>query len=118
MAEADRGQLDKVKARFRKMSLKYHPDKNIGREEAALAAYLPLDASVVARTGLMKRVGLLRLLRDLYHGRGAYPLADGIDDMVCDYHLEKIGIWWDTPFTNPRSKPAQLFYRCLSYLGG
>ena len=35
VAEADRGQLDKVKARFRKMSLKYHPDKNIGREEAA-----------------------------------------------------------------------------------
>lgn len=28
VAEADRGQLDKVKARFRKMSLKYHPDKN------------------------------------------------------------------------------------------
>ena len=28
--EADRGQLEKVKARFRKLSLKYHPDKNTG----------------------------------------------------------------------------------------
>ena len=89
----------------------------VGEEETALAAYLSLDASVIARTGLMKRVGLLRLLRDLYAGRGAYPLSDGIDDMVCDYHLEKIGFWWDTPFTNPRSKPAQLFYRCASFLG-
>jgi len=39
VAEADRGQLDKVKARFRKMSLKYHPDKNIGREEAAAEVF-------------------------------------------------------------------------------
>ena len=31
----DRGNLDKVKLRFRKMSIKFHPDKNIGREEAA-----------------------------------------------------------------------------------
>ena len=28
-----------VKARFRKMSLKYHPDKNIGREEAAAEVF-------------------------------------------------------------------------------
>lgn len=90
----------------------------VGEEETALAAYLPLDASVIARTGLMKRVGLLRLLRDLYAGHGAYPLSDGIDDMVCDYHLEKFGFWWDTPLTNPRSKPAQMLYRCASFFGG
>jgi len=90
----------------------------VGEEESALSAYLSLDASVIARTGLMKRVGLLRLLRDLHAGRGAYPVDDGIDDMVCDYHLEKFGFWWDTPLTNPRSKPAQLFYRCASFFGG
>ncbi len=90
----------------------------VGEEEAALAALLPPDASIIARTGLMKRVGLLRLLRDLHAGRGAYPLADGIDDMVCDYHLEKIGFWWDTPFTNPASGPARLLYRGLSFRGG
>jgi len=90
----------------------------VGEEESALAALLPPDASIIARQGLMKRVGLLRLLRDIQAGRGAYPLADGIDDMVCDYHLEKFGFWWDTPLTNPRSGPARLLYRGLSFLGG
>ena len=36
---AERGDLDKVKTRFRKMCLKWHPDKNRGRE--AEAASLP-----------------------------------------------------------------------------
>jgi len=43
--EADKGQLDKVKARFRKMSLKYHPDKNIGREEAAAEVFRVVHAA-------------------------------------------------------------------------
>jgi hypothetical protein len=87
-------------------------------EEVALASVLRPDASVFARQGLLKRVGLYRLLRNLHAGRGAYPLLDGVDDMVCDYFLEKIGCWWDTPFTNPSSAPARLLYRSLSFLGG
>ena len=43
--ESDRGQLDKVKARFRKLSLKYHPDKNIGREEAAAEVFQAVHAA-------------------------------------------------------------------------
>ena len=46
VASEDRGDLNKVKARFRKMCLKWHPDKNRGRErqaaevfQAATAAY-------------------------------------------------------------------------------
>ena len=35
---ADRGNLEKVKMRFRKMCLKWHPDKNRGRERQALGA--------------------------------------------------------------------------------
>merc|ERR550514_599505 len=31
----DRGNLDKVKMRFRKMSLKWHPDKNMRRQKEA-----------------------------------------------------------------------------------
>ena len=90
----------------------------VGDEETALAGILPPDASIIARQGMLKRVGLLRLLRDLHAGRGAYPLSDGVDDMVCDYYLEKLGYWWDTPLTSPRSGPARLLYRSLSYLGG
>ena len=43
--EADRGQLEKVKARFRKLSLKYHPDKNLGREEAAAEVFQAVHAA-------------------------------------------------------------------------
>ena len=46
VASEDRGNLEKVKARFRKMCLRWHPDKNRGRErqaaevfQAATAAY-------------------------------------------------------------------------------
>jgi len=45
VAEADKGQLDKVKMRFRKMSLKYHPDKNIGREEAAAEVFMAVNGA-------------------------------------------------------------------------
>ena len=45
VAEADRGQLEKVKARFRKLSLKYHPDKNLGREEAAAEVFQAVHAA-------------------------------------------------------------------------
>ena len=45
VADADRGQLDKVKMRFRKMSLKYHPDKNMGREEAAAEVFRAVHAA-------------------------------------------------------------------------
>lgn len=43
--QADRGQLEKVKMRFRKLSLKYHPDKNIGREEAAAEVFKAVNAA-------------------------------------------------------------------------
>ena len=41
----DRGNLDKVKLRFRKMSIKFHPDKNIGREEAATEVFKCVNAA-------------------------------------------------------------------------
>jgi hypothetical protein len=41
----DRGNLDKVKMRFRKMSLKYHPDKNMDREEEAAEVFRAVHAA-------------------------------------------------------------------------
>ena len=51
----------------------------------------PDDARVTRRTEDMKRVGFLRLLRSIAAGRGAYPLAQGVDDMLVDYLLDKAG---------------------------
>ena len=41
----ERGQLDKVKMRFRKMCLKWHPDKNRGREKAAAEVFQAANAA-------------------------------------------------------------------------
>ncbi|HEX5009681.1 MAG TPA: GMC family oxidoreductase, partial [Planctomycetota bacterium] len=69
-------------------------------------AFAPLDAaerwlfgplqpgeSVTARTEDAKRVGLLRLLRDVHAGRGAWPLDEGLEDSLVDWLLEKRGRW-------------------------
>lgn len=42
---ADRGSLEILKMRFRKMSLKWHPDKNIRRPEAAAEVFKAVNAA-------------------------------------------------------------------------
>ena len=66
----------------------------------------------------MKRVGLLRLLRRIDAGEGAYPLALAVDDTVCDYHLEKLGRYVANPLTTPRFASARLALRALTGLAG
>jgi hypothetical protein len=73
--------------------------------------------SLTAAQEAMKRVGFLRLLRSIAAGRGAYSLADGLDDMLSDYWLEKTGRWWSTPLTSVRSPLARSLYRAVSTLG-
>jgi hypothetical protein len=75
-------------------------------------------ASVTARMEAMKRVGFLRLLRAIDAGRGAYPLESGLDDMVVDYYLDKIGFWLATPLTSPRAGLGRGLLRAASKLGG
>jgi hypothetical protein len=74
----------------------------------------PEDASVTARMQAMKRVGLLRLLRDVHAGRGAYPVESALEDMVVDYWLERLGRYRSTALTDPRRKPARAVLGCLS----
>ena len=45
VAREDRGSLEKLKGRFRKMCLKYHPDKNRGREKAAAEVFQAANAA-------------------------------------------------------------------------
>jgi hypothetical protein len=42
---AEQGNLETLKASFRKLSLKYHPDKNRGREKEAAAAFQGVHAA-------------------------------------------------------------------------
>lgn len=71
-----------------------------------------------SRTEDLKRAGFLRLLRAIRDGRGAYPLAAGLDDMVVDYHLERLGRFVDNPFTSPRGALGRLVLSALSLPGG
>jgi hypothetical protein len=75
-----------------------------------------VDASVTARMQAMKRVGLLRLLRDVHAGRGAYPVESALEDMVVDFWLEKLGRYRATALTDPRRKPARAVLSGLSHL--
>lgn len=78
-------------------------ETRLDTQEIELARGDPPSASVTARMESMKRVGFLRLLRAIDAGRGAYPVDAGLDDMVVDYWLEKLGFWLATPVTSPRA---------------
>jgi hypothetical protein len=66
----------------------------------------------------MKRVGFLRLLREVAAGRAAWPLVEGLDDTVVDWQLERLGRalpWW---LCGPRTAHGRLALRALTRLGG
>ena len=84
--------------------------------EASLTVGSSSGDTATARQEAMKRVGLARLLRDVHAGRGAYPLADAVDDMVIDYHLEKLGRYWSNPLTDPRFSLARAALKAVSRL--
>jgi len=77
-------------------------------DEAALCTEAAAGASLTARMQDMKRIGLLRLFRRIHEGRGAYPLASGLDDMLVDYHLEKLGRYVANPVTSARGAALPL----------
>lgn len=83
-------------------------------DEQALCTTADPAASLTARMQDMKRAGLLRLLRGLASGRAAYPLESGLDDMLVDYHLEKLGLYVANPFTSARGAARPLVEGALS----
>lgn len=87
-------------------------------EESRLTAGDPEGATIIARQESMKRVGLARLFRAIAAGRGAYPVREGLDDMVVDYHLEKFGRYFANPFTSVRSPLGRVLLGGLSRVTG
>ena len=83
-------------------------------DEADLTRGDPTDAGVTARMEAMKRVGLLRLLRDVADGHGGYPLEQALEDMVVDYWLERLGRYTATTLSSPRSGLARGLYSLLT----
>ncbi len=71
--------------------------------EASLMQGVREGASATALMEAAKPVGFLRLLRALHNGEPGYPLAEGIDDMMIDYHLEKFGHYAANPLTSSRA---------------
>lgn len=64
----------------------------------------------------MKRVGFLKLAARIAAGEGAYPLSDAVEDSVVDYHLEKLGRYRSTPFTQPDAPLARFAFAALTRL--
>ncbi|MEZ6016066.1 MAG: hypothetical protein R3F49_13180 [Planctomycetota bacterium] len=83
-------------------------EREFDDDQAALAFERDPAASLTARMQDMKRIGLLSLLRRVYAGGGAYPLIAGLDDMLIDYQLEKLGRYRANPLTSARGalRPA------------
>ena len=93
-------------------------ETRLTNSERALTGGSPAGASVTARQEAMKRVGFLRIWDRIASGDGGYPLADGLDDMVIDYHLEKLGRYVANPLTSPRSPLARLLLGAVTRLAG
>lgn len=89
----------------------------LSREESDLTRGDPDGASVTARMESMKRIGFRRLLESVAAGRGAYPLADGLDDMAIDWFLERFGRWRRSALTDPRSALARAVWGTLGRIG-
>ena len=65
-----------------------------------------------------KSLAALRLLKRIEAGRGAYPLEEGLDDMLVDYHLEKLGFYVANPLTSQRSALGRAALKLLTRRGG
>lgn len=86
--------------------------------ESELLGPVAPGTSVTALTEATKRVGFARLLRAIAAGEGGYPLDAGLDDMVVDYHLEKLGRYAANPFTSHRGLFSGPSLGLLTRFGG
>ena len=84
-------------------------EARLDEAEASLMQGVTQGASATALMEAAKPVGFLRLLRALHRGEPGYPLTEGIDDMMIDYHLEKFGRYVANPLTSSRSPVGRFF---------
>jgi len=90
---------------------------DLSAAESALLGDVSPDVTATALTDRLKAVGLMRMLADLHEDRGGYPLQLGLDDMMVDYLLEKLGRWRRTPLSSLRSPTGRaLLPRVLKLL--
>lgn len=78
----------------------------------------PDPGGVVPRMDGLKRVGFLRLALGIREGRGAYPTAEALEDMVVDYALEKFKRWRRTPLVDPKRGVGRLLPGLLTRIAG
>ena len=93
-------------------------ETRLDEAEAGLYGARASGAGLTARMEDDKRVGFLRLWRSIASGAGAYPLLDGLEDMVVDYHLERFGRYLATPLTSPRWASGRATLGLLTRAGG
>lgn len=68
-------------------------ETRLAREEVELLGLDAPEAGVIARMESLKRVAFRRMAIEVAAGRGAHPLADGLEDMSVDRFLDKLGRW-------------------------
>ena len=93
-------------------------ERRLDEDEIALLGDDDPSRQVTARMDDLKRVGFLRLLRAIRDDRCGYPVEEAIDDMVVDYHLEKVGRFLDNPFTSPRYGLGRLLLSTITLATG
>ena len=72
-------------------------------EESALLGEWTETTTLTAKMHDLKRVGLYRLFADVHAGRGAYPLDQGVEDMVIEHYLDSLGFYTTNPLLHYKS---------------
>lgn len=86
-------------------------------EEIALLGDVPPTAGVIARMESMKRIAFRRLAVQVADGRGAYPIADGLEDMGVDWFLERFGSWKSGGLRDLRTPAAMRVWSAIGRIG-
>ncbi len=86
-------------------------------EEIALQGDAPRSAGVIARMESMKRIAFRRLAAEVADGRGAYSIADGLEDMSVDWFLERFGSWKSGGLRDLRRTSAMRMWSAIGRIG-
>lgn len=93
-------------------------ERQLSPAEQALMGSPKGSSGVWAWMDGAKRVGFHRLLASIAAGRGAYPLADALDDSLIDYHVERLGRYRPNPLTSASGALSGPLYGLLTRVAG